>query len=85
MNVLLSFFNRLRFRRHTKDESANVVDSIVKARKLYKELSVIAHPDRNPKQADIAEELMKRIVENRSNYAALVKLKMEVNEKLLNT
>ncbi len=65
-----------------QDESNNVVDSMVLARRLYKELSVKAHPDRNPNRQAEAEDLMKRIVDNRFNYAALVALKQEVTEKL---
>jgi hypothetical protein len=83
MNILLRFWKRLRFRRTVKrDESSNVVDSMVLARRLYKELSVKAHPDRNPNCRAEAEDLMQRIVANRFNYAALVALKQEVSEKL---
>ncbi len=73
----------MKFRRTvTSDESNNVVDGMVKARQLYKELSLRVHPDRNPDKADVAEELMKHIVENRFNYAALLNLKQEIAEKL---
>lgn len=83
MNILSRFIKRLKFRSTiTSDESNNVVDGMVKAQQLYKELSLVAHPDRNPDKAEIAEELMKRIVENRFNYAALLSLKQEVSEKL---
>lgn len=83
MNVFIRFFRRLKFRRTLKnDESINVVDSMVKARKLYKELCAIAHPDRNQDKSDIAEEIMKRIVANKHNYSALLDLQKEVNEKL---
>lgn len=83
MNVFNRFFGRLKFRRTLKnDESINVVDSMVKARKLYKELCAIAHPDRNQDKSDIAEEIMKRIVANKHNYSALLDLQKEVREKL---
>lgn len=83
MNVIIRFFRRLKFRRTLKkDESTNVVDGMVKARKLYKELCAIAHPDRNQDKSDIAEEIMKRIVANKHNYSALLDLQKEVREKL---
>lgn len=79
MNLFSRFFARIRFRNHIKkDESANVVDSMVKARKLYKQLSVAAHPDK----ITIAEDLMQRITANRHNYSELLRLKDEVDEKL---
>jgi hypothetical protein len=84
MNVFVRFLRRLRFRRTLKiDESTNVVDGIVKARKLYKELCAIAHPDRNQYKSDIAEEIMKRIVANKHNYSELLFIQKEVEEKLL--
>ena len=55
---------------------------MAKARNLYRELSVKAHPDRNPNNVEVAEDLMQRIVANRHNYAALLALKQEVIEKL---
>ena len=83
MGIIRNLLNRIRFRRKIKkDESVNVVDSIAKARRLYKELSIKVHPDKNGDKAEIAEELMQRIVANRSNYAALLSLKKEVEEKL---
>lgn len=83
MNLFSRFFARIRFRKHIKkDESANVVDSMVKARRLYKQLSVAAHPDKHPDKTDIAEDLMQRITANRHNYSELLRLKDEVDEKL---
>ncbi|MDL2244255.1 hypothetical protein LJC54_01950 [Parabacteroides sp. OttesenSCG-928-J18] len=83
--MILRILKRIKFRRTIKsDESTNVVDGMVKARQLYKELSKISHPDRNPEFSDVAEELMQRIVANRFNYAALLLLKQEVIEKLHN-
>lgn len=83
MNVFIRFLRRLKFRRTFKrDESSNVVDGMVKARELYKELCAIAHPDLNQDKSDIAEEIMKRIVANKHNYSALLALQKEVEEKL---
>lgn len=84
MNLITRFFRRLKFRRTIKiDESANIVDSMVRARSLYKELCAIAHPDCNIENRDTAEKLMKQIVANKHNYSALIALKDEVKEKLL--
>lgn len=77
----------MRLRRRLKgqtNQSKNIVDSIVKAHALYKKLSIKAHPDRNPDNRDIAEELMQRITSNKNNYAQLLTLEQEVNEKLNN-
>ena len=47
----------------------NVVDSIVKARKLYKELIVKAHPDKNSCNLELAKKLSQQVTENKYNYA----------------
>ncbi len=81
---MFNFFKRL-FRRHKKvveHNEVNVVDSIVKARKLYKELILKAHPDRNPDNVDLAKTLSQQVSENRYNYAELKKLQQIINEKL---
>lgn len=45
MNLFSRLFRRIRFRRTIKsDQSINVVDGMVKARRLYKELSVTEQP-----------------------------------------
>lgn len=83
MNILKRLIRRIRFRKSIKsDESTNVVDGIVKARKLYKELCMEAHPDRHPLKRDVAQDLTQRITENKHNYSALVSLKTEIEEKL---
>ena len=83
MNIVRRFINRIRFRNTIKrDESANVVDSMVKARRLYKELSLSAHPDKHPDKSEIAEDIMQRITKNKHNYSELLKLKIEIEEKL---
>lgn len=83
MSIFGRLVARIGFRKQIKsDESTNVVDGMVKARKLYKELCISAHPDRHSSQRDLAQELMQRINENKHNYAALVALKSEVKEKL---
>lgn len=83
MNIFLRILKRVRFRKSISyDESKNVVDGMAKAKELYKELSIKTHPDRNPNNREIAEELMQRIVANRFNYSILLLLKKEVEEKL---
>ena len=74
---------RMRFRKSIKsDESTNVVDGIVKARKLYKELCLAAHPDKHSEKLEMAKDLTQRITANKHNYAALVALKKEIEETL---
>ena len=83
MNIFTRFINRLRFRRTIKtDQSANVVDSMVKARKLYKELCIKTHPDKHREKQAIAEELMKKVVASRFDYNGLLQLQTEIKEKL---
>lgn len=61
----------------------NVVDSIVKARRLYKELINKTHPDRHPNNNELANILSQQVTENRYNYAELKKLQQIINNKLL--
>ena len=83
MNLIGRLFTRICFRRTIKsDESSNVVDSMVKARKLYKDLCVAVHPDKHLDKRDIAEDLMQRITANKHNYAELLNLKAEFEKKM---
>lgn len=83
MEILKRLLARMRFRKSIKsDESTNVVDGIVKARKLYKKLCLAAHPDKHLAKRDVAEDLTQRITANKHNYAALVALKKEIEETL---
>lgn len=83
MNILARLINRVRFRKHVKhDECLNVVDGMAKAKVLYKELCVLAHPDKHPGNEAEAEEIIKRITANKHNHSALVELKKEVYKKL---
>ena len=66
MNVFVRFLRRLRFRRTLKiDESTNVIDGMVKAQRLYKELCKQAHPDRNPNNEEVARDIMKILYDNK--------------------
>ena len=68
--------------RDNKDESLNVVESIGKAKALYKELLVQAHPDRNPTNVDLATSITDLINKNRYNYKELLKLKTRIETEL---
>lgn len=83
MLFITRLLRHMRFSKTIKsDESVNVVDSIVKARELYKKLSIKAHPDKNPEKREMAELLMAQITSNRLNYTELLRLQNEVEEKL---
>lgn len=62
----------------TVNEGLNVVTGISKAKSLYKELIVLAHPDRHPNEEDFYQELSNRITANRYNYNELEKIKQEL-------
>lgn len=83
MRILNRLYNRIRLKKRFKgDESRNVVDGMAKARRLYKELALKAHPDRNPHQRELAEELTARLANNKFNYIGLLELKKEIEKKL---
>ena len=83
MNIFTRFINRIRLRKTIKaDQSNNVVDSMVKARKLYKEVCIKTHPDKHHEQQVVAEELMKKVVANRFDYHGLLQVQVEIKEKL---
>lgn len=67
----------------SKKEALNIVDSIAKSKTLYKKLIKITHPDKNPKQKEIAQDLTNRLNANRFNYSALIEIEKEINIKLL--
>lgn len=78
--ILKALFNHNK--KVIEHNEVNVVDSIVKARKLYKELIIKAHPDRNPNNIELAKTLSQQITENRYNYAELKRLQHIINNKL---
>lgn len=83
MNVISRILNRWRFRKSIKgDQTQNVVDGMVRAKTLYKELCQLAHPDRHQDKKEDAEDIMQRVVANRHNYSKLMALKREIEEKL---
>lgn len=80
MKKLLSFFSKIfkRKRHNAIDEGLNVVCGISKAKALYKELIILAHPDRHPEGKKYYQEITNRITANRYNYNELVKIRNEL-------
>ncbi len=64
------------------NESKNVVVGMVKAKTLYKDLVVMAHPDKHPDKRAIAEDITSRLTCCKYNYAKLLKLRDEIEKKL---
>lgn len=60
------------------NEGLNVVSGISKAKALYKELIILAHPDKHPDEVEYYQEITDRITANRYNYNELVKIKNEL-------
>ena len=58
-----------------KDESLNVVASIGKAKSIYKDLIIKAHPDKHPNLTEL-------INKNRYNYSELLKIKKRIETEL---
>lgn len=63
-------------------QNINVVDSIVKARALYKQLVIKAHPDKNPEKRELAEEITQQLTSNKRNYQELLRIKKIIEEQL---
>ena len=64
---------------------SNIVESSLKAKELYDELKVIAHPDRFQDQEIIAKatELFQLIHQHKGDYKILLELKARVYSELL--
>ena len=78
---MISWFKNLFNKKNKKDsvfEGINVVESIGKAKSLYKELIKLAHPDRHPDREEYYQELTDRINANRYKYNELLKIKEEL-------
>lgn len=81
MNIFVKLFCS---KNHSmNDEAYNIVESMSKAKLLYKELIKQAHPDKHPDKKNIAEELTAMINGNKFNYRELLKIKDIVKEKLV--
>ena len=73
MNILYRLINRIKFKRLIKsNESNNVVAGMVKARKLYKDLVVKAHPDKHPNKRSIAEDITSSRTSCKYDYSNLI-------------
>ena len=78
-----NYFRRKRVRSKVREE-VNVVESMAKAKSLYKELILKAHPDRHVDKADLAQSITEEINKNRHNYQELLKLKSLIESELFN-
>lgn len=79
-----TFFHKLLayFSTQAENEQTNVVDSIVKSKRLYQHLILLCHPDRNPLKQDLAQELTNMLNANRYNYNELIRIKGIIETKL---
>lgn len=71
------------FKNKEKDiDATNIVQSMSKAKTLYKELVKLAHPDRNPQKREQAEEFTQLLNQARLDYRKLVVLQKQIKEEL---
>lgn len=80
LKIKLSFIRK--FYKTRNKEITNIVNSISKAKQLYKSLIIQAHPDKHPDKKELAQKITSLINENRYNYDALVKLKNTIEREL---
>lgn len=78
----IHYLRRKKIRNRTHEEE-NVVESIVKAKKMYKELILKAHPDRHTDKSELAQSITERINQNRYNYQELLKLRDLIENELV--
>jgi len=78
------FLKRRRRKSKATEQAANVIRSMAHAKKLHRELIVLAHPDKNAANRELAEELSELVNENRYNYDELMKLKQRIQRELVN-
>lgn len=80
----MNWFRRVFHRKNSEipDESINVVESIGKAKTLYKDLIIKAHPDRNPNNVELATSITDQLNINRFNYRELLRLKTIIETEL---
>ena len=82
MNFITNYLRKFFKRKTSKHEEMNVVNSIAKAKKLYKELILMAHPAKHKDNAELAQSLTEKINNNRYNYDELLKLKEIIENEL---
>lgn len=65
-----------------KDDYSNIVQSIARCKRLYKKLSVLAHPDKHPHKVELANSIMEQINTSRFDYLKLKELEKRINDEL---
>ena len=71
------------FRKREKDiDVTNIVQSMSKAKVLYRELIKLTHPDRNPQKRELAEEFTQQVNQARFDYHKLLMLQKQIEEQL---
>lgn len=71
------------FRKREKDiDVTNIVQSMSKAKVLYRKLVMLTHPDRNPQKRELAEELTQQVNQARFDYNKLLVLQKQIEEQL---
>ena len=70
------------FKLKKSHEAWNIVESMSKAKSLYKSLIKEAHPDRHPNNKKRAEELTQLINKSKYNYEELLKLQKRIITEL---
>lgn len=71
------------FRKREKDiDVTNIVQSMSKAKVLYRKLVKLTHPDRNPQKRELAEELTQQVNQARFDYNKLLVLQKQIEEQL---
>lgn len=76
-------FFKTKHNTNLNDETYNVIQSISKAKHLYKNLIIQAHPDKHPSNIDFATQLTELINANRFNYRELLKLEERIMKELI--
>ena len=77
-----NYFRRKRARSKVREE-VNVVESMAKAKRIYKELILMAHPDRHADKVELAQSITEEINKNRHNYQELLRLKGLIEKELV--
>lgn len=71
------------FRKREKDiDVTNIVQSMSKAKVLYRKLVKLTHSDRNPQKRELAEELTQQVNQARFDYNKLLVLQKQIEEQL---
>lgn len=71
------------FREREKDiDVTNIVQSMSKAKVLYRKLVKLTHPDRNPQKRELAEKLTQQVNQARFDYNKLLVLQKQIEEQL---